>query len=113
MLTVFSFPLGHRRLSRCAEPGSIREWQPTRDQLCARPSVDIQEARSDLIDLAIVQVKDPTSSDFGAGAPSNFQGHIQAKKAMNAEAGVIEGQPGIIESSNIDPLDPNSNKGVS
>ena len=32
---------------------------------------------------------------------------------MNAEAGVVEGQPGIIESSNIDPLDPKSNKGES
>jgi hypothetical protein len=28
---------------------------------------------------------------------------------MNAEAGVIESQPGIIESTQIDPLDPNRN----
>ena len=34
-----------------------------------------------------------------------------AKKAMYAEAGVIEARPGIIESTNIDPLNENSNKG--
>jgi hypothetical protein len=32
---------------------------------------------------------------------------------MNAEAGVVEGAPGIIETTGIDPLDPNSNKGMS
>ncbi|TFK42634.1 hypothetical protein BDQ12DRAFT_719491 [Crucibulum laeve] len=55
-------------------------------------------------------MKDPTTSEIGAGVDSNFDGHNQARRTFNQTAGVVEGRPGIIESSNIDPLNENSNK---
>ena len=47
---------------------------------------------------------DPTTEEKAAGAGPNFQGHIQAAKNFKGTAGVIEGRPGIIESTHIDPL---------
>jgi len=55
-------------------------------------------------------MNDPTTEDTGAGAPADFEGHKMAKKAIYAEAGVVEARPGIIDSTNIDPLNENSNK---
>ncbi|KAF9532917.1 hypothetical protein CPB83DRAFT_758597 [Crepidotus variabilis] len=55
-------------------------------------------------------VKDPTTPTLGAGAGPNFQGHMEARRTLNQGAGVIEQRPGIIESTNIDPLNENSNK---
>lgn len=50
---------------------------------------------------------------MGAGAGPNFTGHEQAQRTFKQTAGVVEGRPGIIESTNIDPLNENSNKGSS
>jgi hypothetical protein len=57
------------------------------------------------------KVTDPTTDDLGAGAGANFDGHKQATRNFKETAGVVEGRPGVIESSNIDPLNENSNKG--
>jgi hypothetical protein len=57
-------------------------------------------------------VTDPTSEDRGAGAGPDFAGDKQAQRSFQQTAGVVEGRPGIIESSNIDPLNENSNKGI-
>ena len=46
------------------------------------------------------------SEEVGAGAGSDFQGARDARKAMNAEAGVVEGRPGILESTNLESTDP-------
>jgi len=54
-------------------------------------------------------VTDPTSSDRGAGAGPNFEGDKQAKRLFKETAGVIESEPGIIESTNVHPLRPDSN----
>lgn len=54
---------------------------------------------------------DPTSSASGAGAGPNFAGGRDAARNFSQTAGVVEGRPGIIESTNIDPLNENSNKG--
>lgn len=51
-----------------------------------------------------MQVDDPTSTEKGAGAGGTFAGGKDAKTALNAQAGVVESRPGIIESSNIEPL---------
>lgn len=56
------------------------------------------------------QVDNPTSDDLGAGAPANFEGGKQAKQTLNDTSGVI-GHNSTIESTNIDPLNENSNKG--
>ena len=56
------------------------------------------------------QVEDPTTEEFGAGAGPNFQGHIQARKNFSKTAGVIEGRPGIIESTHIEPLKENTSR---
>ncbi|KIJ68924.1 hypothetical protein HYDPIDRAFT_105455 [Hydnomerulius pinastri MD-312] len=53
---------------------------------------------------------DPTTEERGAGAGANFQGHKEAQRSLNQTAGVVEGRPGIIESSHIDPLSEDSNK---
>lgn len=58
------------------------------------------------------QVTDPTTDSFGAGVGSNFTGHEDAARNFRKTAGVVEGRPGIVESTNIDPLNENSNKGV-
>jgi hypothetical protein len=58
------------------------------------------------------QVNDPTTEETGAGAGSDFQGHEQAARNFRQTAGVVEGRPGLIESTNIDPLNENSNKGA-
>ncbi|KAH9857685.1 hypothetical protein C2E23DRAFT_719930 [Lenzites betulinus] len=55
-------------------------------------------------------VTDPTSDVVGAGAGDNFTGHKDAQRNFSKSAGVVEGRPGIIESTNIDPLNENSNK---
>jgi hypothetical protein len=55
-------------------------------------------------------VSDPTTSDRGAGAGPDFDGDQQATRNFKQTAGVAEGRPGIIESTNIDPLNENSNK---
>ncbi|KAI0308576.1 hypothetical protein OF83DRAFT_1073264 [Amylostereum chailletii] len=51
----------------------------------------------------------PTSEQFGAGAGPDFAGHQQASRNFKETAGVVEGRPGIIESTNIDPLNETSN----
>jgi len=60
--------------------------------------------------LATNFVTDPTTDVVGAGAGPNFEGHRQAQRTLKETAGVVEGRPGIIESTNIDPLNENSNK---
>ncbi|EPQ58583.1 hypothetical protein GLOTRDRAFT_36620 [Gloeophyllum trabeum ATCC 11539] len=57
----------------------------------------------------LTNVTDPTSEEVGAGAPSNFDGDRQAKRNFSKTAGVIESRPGIIETTNIDPLNEHSN----
>lgn len=57
------------------------------------------------------QVTDPTSETVGAGAGENFSGHKDAQRNFSKTAGVVEGRPGIIESTHIDPLSETSNKG--
>ena len=59
-----------------------------------------------------VQVTDPADSEFGAGAGPNFDGHRQAARTFRQSAGVVEGRPGIIESTHIDPLSETSNEGA-
>ncbi|KAJ7109296.1 hypothetical protein C8R44DRAFT_282925 [Mycena epipterygia] len=54
-------------------------------------------------------VTDPTSEERGAGAGPNFEGDKQAKRLFKQTAGVVEGEPGIIESTNVHPLRPDSN----
>jgi len=54
-------------------------------------------------------VADPTSEERGAGAGPNFEGDKQAKRLFKQTAGVVEGEPGIIESTNVHPLRPDSN----
>ncbi|KAK7466980.1 hypothetical protein VKT23_004043 [Stygiomarasmius scandens] len=58
-------------------------------------------------------VTDPTTDDRGAGAGPTFEGDRMAARNFKQTAGVVEGRPGIIETSNIDPLNENSNKGMS
>ncbi|KAK7043614.1 hypothetical protein VNI00_008225 [Paramarasmius palmivorus] len=55
-------------------------------------------------------VTDPTTDDRGAGAGPNFEGDRMAARNFKETAGVVEGRPGIIETTNIDPLNENSNK---
>jgi len=55
-------------------------------------------------------VDNPTTEDKGAGAGPNFEGGAQAARTFKQTAGVVEGYPGVIESTNIDPLNPDSNK---
>ncbi|KAI0032325.1 hypothetical protein K488DRAFT_78526 [Vararia minispora EC-137] len=55
-------------------------------------------------------VTDPTSGELGAGVGNRFRGHEQAARNFKQTAGVVEGRPGIIETTNIDPLNENSNK---
>jgi hypothetical protein len=57
------------------------------------------------------EVTDPASDETGAGAASNFDGGRQAQRTFSKTAGVVKGRPGIIEPTNIDPLNKNSNKG--
>ncbi|KAJ7172561.1 hypothetical protein C8R46DRAFT_154801 [Mycena filopes] len=54
-------------------------------------------------------VTDPTTEERGAGAGPNFEGDKAAKRAFKQTAGVIESQPGIIETTNVHPLRPDSN----
>ncbi|KAJ4493497.1 hypothetical protein C8J55DRAFT_539923 [Lentinula edodes] len=56
-------------------------------------------------------VTDSTSEERGAGAGANFEGDRQAARNFSQTSGVVEGRPGVIESSNIHPLNENSNKG--
>ncbi|KAI0792855.1 hypothetical protein C8Q75DRAFT_751706 [Abortiporus biennis] len=60
--------------------------------------------------LAANFVTDPTDPTPGAGAGPNFRGHEDAQRTFKQSAGVVEGRPGIIETTNIDPLNENSNK---
>ena len=57
-----------------------------------------------------LQMDDPTTEELGAGAGPNFQGHIQAAKNFRDTAGVVEGRPGVIESTHIDPLRENTSR---
>ncbi|KAJ7740690.1 hypothetical protein DFH07DRAFT_838779 [Mycena maculata] len=54
-------------------------------------------------------VTDPASEERGAGAGPTFEGDKNAKRLFKQTAGVIEGEPGIIESTNVHPLRPDSN----
>ncbi|KAI0654771.1 hypothetical protein C8Q70DRAFT_894382, partial [Cubamyces menziesii] len=60
--------------------------------------------------LAANFVNDPTTGARGAGAGDNFTGHREARRNFSQSAGVVEGRPGIIETTNIDPLNEDSNK---
>ncbi|KAI0648273.1 hypothetical protein C8Q79DRAFT_564826 [Trametes meyenii] len=60
--------------------------------------------------LAANFVTDPTTEALGAGARNDFMGHKEAQRNFSQSAGVVEGRPGIIEATNIDPLNENSNK---
>ncbi|EGN95439.1 hypothetical protein SERLA73DRAFT_186440 [Serpula lacrymans var. lacrymans S7.3] len=55
-------------------------------------------------------VTDPTTQERGAGAGANFEGDKEAARNFSQTSGSCEGRPGIIESTNIDPLNENSNK---
>jgi hypothetical protein len=68
---------------------------------------------NDTLDSNIaLQVNDPTTDDTGAGAGPNFQGDREARRFLSETSGVVENRPGLIESTNIDPLNENSNKGA-
>ncbi|KAJ7098000.1 hypothetical protein B0H15DRAFT_823709 [Mycena belliarum] len=54
-------------------------------------------------------VTDPTTESRGAGAGPTFEGDKNAKRLFKESAGVVEGEPGIIESTNVHPLRPDSN----
>jgi len=60
--------------------------------------------------LAMNFVEDPATEGLGAAAGPNFQGHVQARRNFRDTAGVIEGRPGIIESTHIDPLRENTSQ---
>ncbi len=68
--------------------------------------------------ICSTQVNNPTTRSTGAGAATSagadpkFRGGRDAHRSMKEKAGVIEAYPGIIESTNIDPLNENSNKGM-
>ncbi|CAE6425351.1 unnamed protein product [Rhizoctonia solani] len=49
-------------------------------------------------------VTDPTSDEAGAGAGPTFQGGRDARRALNANAGVVEACPSILEGTSIPPL---------
>ncbi len=67
------------------------------------------------------QAVDPTTDIRGAGAGENFAGGKDAARALGQTtgnvnrnaAGVVEGRPGVIESTHIDPLGENPNDGAS
>ncbi|KIY69988.1 hypothetical protein CYLTODRAFT_348526 [Cylindrobasidium torrendii FP15055 ss-10] len=58
-------------------------------------------------------VTDPTTESRGAGAGPNFDGDRMAQRNFAQTAGVVEGRPGIIESTHIDPLDESKSEGKS
>jgi len=60
--------------------------------------------------LAANFVTDPTSDEHGAGAGGDFTGDREATRNFSKTAGVVEGRPGIIETTDIDPLSQTSNK---
>jgi len=74
------------------------------------PGVANPTVSSNTDPLAANFVTDPTSEETGAGAGSNFSGGRDAQRNFAQSSGVVEGRPGIIESTNIDPLNENSNK---
>jgi len=49
-------------------------------------------------------VTDPVSKDRGAAGDSEFQAERDARRAQRRYSGVVEGHPGIIESTHIEPL---------
>jgi len=53
---------------------------------------------------------DPTTTRLGVNDGDRFTGQRQAARKHDETSGVIEARPGIIETSNIDPLNENSNK---
>lgn len=61
--------------------------------------------------MSRTQVDNPTSQDKGAGAGPNFQGGSQAARSLKQTSAVKEGSSGIIETTHIDPLNDNPNKG--
>ena len=56
---------------------------------------------------------DPTTDTLGAGASANFTGNQDAARNFKQTAGVVEGRPGVIESTHIDPRSEHSNDGTS
>ncbi|KAI1788504.1 hypothetical protein LXA43DRAFT_1159421 [Ganoderma leucocontextum] len=56
-------------------------------------------------------VLDPTTETRGAGAGETFAGGKDAARALKQTntADVVEGRPGIIESTHVDPLNEHSN----
>ena len=81
-----------------SSPTNIRRWQ-----------VDLRDPLNMYNDKSTNRLSNnpwsgkPTSQ-FSSEASKKITDHRMAKKAMMAEAGVIESQPGIIESTNIAPL---------
>ncbi|KAF4615276.1 hypothetical protein D9613_003012 [Agrocybe pediades] len=57
-------------------------------------------------------VDNPTTPSVGAGAGSDFNGHEDAKRSLQNPAGVVEARPGIIEYSNVAPLDKDDKGGA-
>ncbi|KAI0086617.1 hypothetical protein BDY19DRAFT_894380 [Irpex rosettiformis] len=60
--------------------------------------------------LAANFVIDPATDEIGVGVSDRLDGGRQAQRNFKETASVVEGRPGIIESTNIDPLNENSNK---
>jgi hypothetical protein len=58
-------------------------------------------------------MNNPIMPTTGAGGPSSYEAQKHAARQIKkAQAGVIEARPGIIETTNIDPLNEHSNDGV-
>ncbi|KAF5315772.1 hypothetical protein D9611_004647 [Ephemerocybe angulata] len=72
------------------------------------PSNAIDSTARDNPDFAAAQ---DTGRFRPGGAGTEFREQLSAQRVYNESTGVIEHHPGIIESSNIDPLNENSNKG--
>lgn len=71
------------------------------------PSNAIDSTARDNPDFAAAQ---DTGRFRPGGAGTEFREQLSAQRVYNESPGVIEHHPGIIESSNIDPLNENSNK---
>ncbi|KAF6765155.1 hypothetical protein DFP72DRAFT_1058957 [Ephemerocybe angulata] len=66
------------------------------------------------LDVSLSKSLQAAAQDTGrfrpGGAGTEFREQLSAQRVYNESPGVIEHHPGIIESSNIDPLNENSNK---
>ncbi|TBU46988.1 hypothetical protein BD309DRAFT_856928 [Dichomitus squalens] len=84
-------------------------------QLAANKAVDIYPGVANPTPSSVLDpmhtnfVTDPTTDTLGAGASANFTGQQDAARNFKQTAGVVEGRPGIIESTHIDPLSEHSN----